>query len=351
MRLSLSARSFLFPLVLGVVAAAAGCGNPPSDTSSGTTSPKPAPTSGAPAGGGAGAHDVELPKEPDVPKDVIPSKKPDKPLKVGVSLLTRTHQFYKDMEASMQEEAAKQNITLLVQVAEMDGPTQLGQVQTFLSQGVDAIILCPVDSQGAGSMVRLANQQKVPVFTADIASKSGDIVCHVASNNEQGGELIGEYLADQLKGQCEIGIIDFPLVTSVQERVKGFKSAIAKHPGIKIAATVVPEQPKQAMAFPKAQDMLQSHPELKGVFALNDDCALGAIQAANATRRNDFVLVGFDGTVQAIEKMRQGTVLKADAALFPKVIGRAVVDAVAKHAIGEPVPKSVPIPTGLVKVK
>jgi ribose transport system substrate-binding protein len=294
---------------------------------------------------------VNLPEPPPVADSVIPSRKPDQPLTVGVSLLTRAHQFYKDLEAAMLDEAPKQNITLKIQSAEFDAATQLRQVQTFLSQGVDALILCPVNSQGSGSAVSLANQANVPVFTADIASRTGDVVCHVASNNEQGGELVGEFLAERLGGEGEIAIIDFPTVTSVQERVRGFERAIAKHPGIKIVAKPAPDEAVRAKAFPIAQDLLQSRKSLKGVFGINDDCALGAVQAASATGRDDLIVVGFDATPEALASIGQGSVLKADASQFPAVIGRAVVSAVAKHSLGETVPASVPIPTALVTRK
>lgn len=292
-----------------------------------------------------------MPAPPPVPASVVPSRKPAKPLTVGVSLLTRAHDFYKDLEGAMLAEAPKQGITLKIQSAEFDAAAQLRQVQTFLTQNVDALILCPVNSDASGSAVSLANEQKVPVFTADIASSSGEVICHVASNNDQGGMLVGELLGKKLNGSGEIAIIDFPTVTSVRERVRGFEKAIARFPGIKIVARPVPEKPEQARAFPKAQDLLQARPTLKGIFGINDDCALGALNAAKATGREDLVVVGFDATPQAVEHIRAGSVLKADAMQFPKVIGAAVVDAVARHAAGESVPKSVPIPTGLVTRK
>lgn len=292
-----------------------------------------------------------MPDPPPIPASVIPSRRPERPLTIGVSLLTRAHDFYKDLEAAMVAEAPKQNVTLKIQSAEFDAAAQLRQVQTFLTQNVDALILCPVNSDSSGSAVALANEQKVPVFTADIASNSGEVVCHVASNNEQGGMLVGAFLGKKLDGKGEIAIIDFPTVTSVRERVRGFEKAIAKFPGIKIMARPVPEKPAQARAFPKAQDLLQSRPGLMGIFGINDDCALGALSAAQATGREDLVVVGFDATPQAVEHIRAGSVLKADAMQFPRVIGAAVVDAVARHANGETVPKSVPIPTGLVTRK
>lgn len=345
--------ALLFPALALAAAFFAGCSRPP-ETTTPPDSPtplaaaQPPPGQGAPTGGSVAGTAVTMPDPPGLPPEVVPSRKPDRKLKVGVSLLTRVHDFYKDMEAAMREEAEKQGITLLIQAAEGDAAVEQRQVQTMLSQGVDALILCPVNSQGSGSTVRLANDAKVPVFTADIASKSGDVVCHVASNNEQGGELVGEFLAKKLHGQGEIAIVDFPTVTSVQERVRGFEKAIARYPGIKVVARPAPDMAVQAKVFPLAQDLLQSRPQLKGIFAINDDSALGVVQAASGPEWKDLVVVGFDGTTRAVNAIRTGGVLKADAAQFPGVIGRAVVSAVAKHSLGEPVPRSVPIPTGLI---
>jgi ribose transport system substrate-binding protein len=302
----------------------------------------PARPAAAPSSG------LSMPAPPSVPAVLAPAR-PPRPLTVGVSLLTRSHQFYKDLEAGMQAEARKFGVRLRVQSAEFRQPDQLRQVQTFVTQRVDALVVCPVDSKGVGTAIRLANRARIPVFTADIAAQSGSVVCHVASNNEQGGRLVGEYLArDCLGGRGEVAIIDYPTVTSVQERVRGFLTVLRRYPGIKIVARPVPERPQQALAFRVAQDTLQAHPNLRGIFGINDDCALGALRAVEATRRRGISIVGFDATPAAVERIRAGSALQADAAQFPTVIGRATIDAIVKHASGKPVPRRVQIPTGLV---
>jgi ribose transport system substrate-binding protein len=296
----------------------------------------------------APAARVTMPALPSVPASLAP-RRPPRPLTVGVSLLTRSHQFYKDLEAGMGAEARKYGVRLMVQSAEFRQPDQFRQVQTFVTQRVDALVVCPVDSKGVGTAIRLANRVRIPVFTADIAAQSGNVVCHVASNNEQGGRLVGEYLArDCLGGRGEVAIIDYPTVTSVQERVRGFLAALRRYPGVRVVARPAPERPQQALAFRVAQDTLQAHPNLRGVFGINDDCALGALRAVQATRRKGLAIVGFDATPAAVERIRAGTALQADAAQFPTVIGRATIDAIVRHAGGQPVPLRVQIPTGLV---
>lgn len=328
-------------LALLLLIGAAGCA--PSTPGGQASSPAPSQTETAEA------PELEIPAEPPLPPEVIPEKRPERRLVVGVSLLTRAHQFYKELEEAMLQEAAALNMDLKIQSAEFDAAVQLRQTQNLITQRVDALILCPVNSQGSGSAVAEANRAGIPVFTADIASKSGDVVCHIASNNEQGGELVGSFLAQEIGEKGEVAIIDFPTVTSVQERVKGFERALSKYPDIKIVARPAPEEAVQGRAFPLAQDLLQARPNLKGVFGINDDCALAVVQAARATGRDDLVVVGFDATPQAVTYIRNGSVLKADAMQFPRVIGRATINAVARHAAGGSLPAQAPIPTALVR--
>ena len=112
---------------------------------------------------------------------------------IGVSLLTRAHVFYKDLEEGLHNEAAKHGFELIITSGDFDLWKQSSQIEDFITRKVDAIIVCPVDSRGIGPAIRKANEAKIPVFTADIASQEGDVVCHVASDNVAGGRLAGEY--------------------------------------------------------------------------------------------------------------------------------------------------------------
>ncbi len=104
----------------------------------------------------------------------------------------------------------------------------------------------------------------------------GEVVCHIASDNKAGGRKAGEYLAKLLNGKGKIAIINRPTVTSVLDRVAGFKEEIAKYPEIKIVADVDGggERDKSLKA---TSDVLQAHPDLDGIFGINDDSALGSL--------------------------------------------------------------------------
>lgn len=275
---------------------------------------------------------------------------------IGVSLLTKQHVFYRDLEQGMREEAAKRGVDLAIESAEFDNAQQTTQVENFITMGVDAIIVCPADSEGIVQAIKTANQKGVPVFTADIAAKGGDVVCHVASNNVQGGKLAGEYLAKLLNGKGNIVIIDHPVVTSVQERVRGFLEAIEKYPEIKLVARQSGEgQKDKAMAV--MENLLQAHPNIDGVFGINDDSALGALSAirgSKAPNKEKIVIVGYDATPEACKAILSNTNLKADVIQYPKKIGQKVIEVAARYLEaakrGENVdiPKTIYIDVGIV---
>jgi len=266
---------------------------------------------------------------------------------VGVTLLTKEHPFYQELEAAMRETAAEHNVKLNIQSAQFEMEKQQSQIENFITQHVDALVVCPVDSDTIGGAITRANKAGIPVFTADIAANSGDVVCHVASDNVEGGRVAGEYMAKLLKGKGKIIIIDHPKVMSVVDRTKGFVEAISKYPGIKIVARP-PGDGERTTSMSVMENMLQSHPDISGVFAINDSTSLGALAALRQSKRKDVVIVGYDGDPEAREEILKGTPLKADAVQYPREIGSTMIEMVVKYLNGEQVPKKVPVEVGII---
>jgi ribose transport system substrate-binding protein len=267
--------------------------------------------------------------------------------RIGVTLLTREHEFYKDLEAGLKEAADKQGYQLIVTSGDMDLAKQQSQIENFIVQRVDAIILCPADSKGIAPAIERANQAGIPVFTADIAAQGGQVVSHVASDNLAGGRLAADFIAKALNGQGEVGIIGQQEVQSGLDRELGFKEEMTKHPGIKVAA-VMNGGGVRDKALKTAEDMLQGHPNLKGIFGINDDSALGALSAAEARGRNDLVIVGYDATPEAVKAIQRGGALKADVAQQPRDLGAKTVEVITKHFAGGPVEKNISVPVKIV---
>jgi len=231
---------------------------------------------------------------------------------------------------------------------EWDLARQTAQVQGFVTQKMDAVIIAPVNSSGIVSAVEEARTAGIPVFTADIAADGGGVVSHIASDNRQGGRLLGEYLAARLRGTGAIAILDQPTVRSVQDRVAGFREAIAAYPGMTVVADPAVERGLRDVAKQKADNLLAGGRRIDAIFGSNDDCALGALAAVQAAGRSDILIVGYDATPEARTAIASGTALVADAVQHPEVIGRRAVETVAAYLKGEQVPERIAVPVSLV---
>jgi ribose transport system substrate-binding protein len=266
---------------------------------------------------------------------------------IGVSLLTRGHIFYRDLEDGLKKEADRYGYKLIITSAEWDLGKQISQIEDFISRKVDAIIVCPVDSKGIGSGIAEANQAGIPVFTADIAAEEGKVVSHIASDNVQGGRLAGEYLAKLLNGKGNVAIINQPAITSVLDRVAGFREAIIKFPDIKIVADIN-GQGVRDRSLQVTADILQANPHLDGIFGINDDSALGALDAVNQFNRKGVVIIGYDATPPAVDAILKDSPLKADVVQFPRKIGIKTIDIINDHFNNKIVPPNVPVEVGIV---
>ena len=260
-------------------------------------------------------------------------------VRIGVSLLTRTHPFYQELETGLAEEATAHGYELNVQSGEFDVARQKDQIENFIVDRVSAIVVCPCDSKSIGTSIQAANRAGIPVFTADIAvlAEGVSVVSHVASDNVAGGRLAAQAMARALVGKGKIAIIDHPEVESVIQRVRGFEEEIALHPGIRVVAKLSGRGMKDG-AFRTAEDILQGHPDLDGIFGINDDSALGALAAVEkAGRLGRVVIVGFDAIPEARQAIGSGKIY-ADVVQQPRTIGADTVKAIASFMAGETVP-------------
>ena len=270
--------------------------------------------------------------------------------KIGVSLLTREDDFYRELEAGLREAAAKNNFELLVQSGDKDLSKQQTQIDNFLTQKVDAIILCPTDTQGIAPAIERANAANIPVFTADIAAGGGKVVSHVASDNVAGGRLAAEYIVKAINGEGAVGIIGQPEVQSVVDRENGFREEIAKSPKITVVPTLNGGGVRDR-ALKAADDLIQGNPNLKAIFCINDETALGALAAAEGRGKKDLIIVGYDAAPEAVAKIKAGTALKADVAQQPREIGAKTVEAITRHFRGEPTEAKVAVPVKIIDME
>jgi ribose transport system substrate-binding protein len=256
---------------------------------------------------------------------------------IGVSIQDREAQFYQQMENGMQSEAKKYGYKLIVVDANRDNAKQQSQVEDFISNKVNAIVLTPYDSTAIGSAIAEANKAGIPVFTADIAntSKQGHVVAHVASDNVEGGRQAGKLMCQAVGKTGYVAIIDEPEVTSVQDRVKGFREALkANCPNVTIVQDLDAGGARDK-ANRDMSDLLQSNKNLSGVFGINDDSALGALTAVRAAGLNGKIkVIGYDATPEARTAIASGD-MYGDAIQYPDKIGALTIDTIHDYFAGK----------------
>ncbi|MEV2259111.1 substrate-binding domain-containing protein [Streptomyces anulatus] len=267
--------------------------------------------------------------------------------KVGMSLSTLNNPFFVQMKEGAQAEAEKAGIDLTVTDAQNDASQQANQLQNFTSSGVSSIIVNPVDSDAVGPGVRSANKADIPVIAADRGVNKADTATLVASDNVAGGKLAADALADKLGGKGSIVILQGTAGTSAsRERGAGFAEGLTAYPDIKVVA-------KQPADFDRTKgldvmtNLIQSHPGVTGVFAENDEMALGAAKALGGKAGKSVQVVGFDGTPDGLKAVEAGT-LYASVAQQPAELGKIAVQNAVKAAKDEKVESTVKVPVKVV---
>jgi len=276
---------------------------------------------------------------------------------IGVSLLTMTNPFFRELGDAMKDEGSKHEMEVIVTAGEFDPARQHHQVADFITRRVAAIVLSPCDSKSIGTAISQANKAGIPVFTVDIAAlaSSAKVISHVATDNLGGGRMAAVAMLEALPEGGKVAILDHPEVESVILRVKGFESELAARQKqaagrIQVVARL-PGGGAKEKSFKATEDVMQAHPDLKGIFASNDPAALGAVAALEkAGRLGQVKIVGFDGMPEGKQAIKAGKIY-ADPIQFPDRLGRESVQGIVKYLAGEDVPPTVLIPTALYRKK
>ncbi|WP_277949942.1 substrate-binding domain-containing protein [Bailinhaonella thermotolerans] len=264
-------------------------------------------------------------------------------IKIGMSVSTLNNPYFVHLRKGAEDEAAKQGVKLTVTDAQNDASQQVNQVQNFTSQNMKAVILNPVDSDAAAPAVKAAERSKIPVIAADRGVNGAPVTQTVASDNVAGGKLAAQELAKQLGEKGKVVVLQgVPGTSASRDRGQGFAEGIKAFPGIQVVA-------KQPADFDRAKgldvmtNLLQSNPGITGVFAENDEMALGAIKALGAKAGKEVKVVGFDGTPDGIKAIQAGT-LSASVAQQPALLGQTAVQNAIKAAKGEKIESVVAVP-------
>ncbi|CCU84374.1 MAG: D-ribose ABC transporter substrate-binding protein [Mesotoga sp.] len=245
--------------------------------------------------------------------------------RIGLSLSTLNNPFFVTLRDGALQAAAGLGVEVIVADGRDNPAKQLGDIEDFVQQKLDLIVINPTDSDAIVTAVEEANKAGLPVITVDRGANGGMVIAHIASDNVAGGMMAGEYVAMLLDGKGNVVELEGIVGTSAaRDRGEGFGAAISKYPDIKIVA-------KQVANFNRAEglvvmeNILQANPNIDAVFAHNDEMALGAIEAIKAAGLLDKIkVVGFDAVDDAVAAVNAGE-MAATVAQQPFVMGQLAV--------------------------
>lgn len=301
---------------------------------------------------GCGSTKVETPKEEapktETPKTEAPKEETPKEVqkkRVGFSNLAVSDVFCKLRQDSFDAKAKTDSeLNVLYTDANNDVNKQLDQIDNFIAQKVDAIILMPVDYSGIVPGVTKANAAGVPVITLGIQAESGKTT-FVGSKNYDAGKLQGEFMKEKLPQNAQILYLQGqPGLYHSTERWEGFKAALLdQRPDVKLLASL-PGDYDRAKGMAVTEDWVQKFPKFDAIIAANDQMALGALQALKGANRLKGVMIsGIDGTADACNAIKADEMSQS---IFQNAVGQAekCYQTLKDILSGKPAPEFVDVP-------
>ena len=256
---------------------------------------------------------------------------------VGASMLSLQSEFVVNVKDAMENEAKKQQIKLIVNDAQRTAEKQVQQIESFISQKVDAIILNPCEVEASSPAVEKARAAGIPVINVNsetTAKPDG----FVGSRDEESAEIAMEHIAGLLKSKGNIVILDGYMGQAAQlKRAAGAKTILDKYPDIKVLAEQTAEWDR-AKAMSLMENWIQSYGDkINAVFAHNDEMGMGALQALEqAKMKEKVIVVSIDAIADALQAVKNG---RLDATVFQDANGQGAgaVNMAVKMAKKEPV--------------
>ena len=246
---------------------------------------------------------------------------------ITFALSTQANSFMVKMREGAQKKADELGLTINFQDASDDSATQANQLANAAATGAGAVIVNPTDSDAMAPAVKQLTDAKIPVVAVDRAVNNAEVSSYIASDNVGGGKQAAKALSEAIHGEGEILVLQGKTGSSAsRERGQGFEEGLKDSPNIKVVAKQTAEF-ERVKGLDVTTNLLQAHPNIKAIFAENDEMALGAIEALGDKAGKDVIVVGFDGVEDALKAIKEGTMYASIAQQPADMAAQAVVEA------------------------
>ena len=264
---------------------------------------------------------------------------------IGFSVSTLNNPFFVTLTEGAKKAASEKNVELVVVDAGDDAAKQTSDIEDLVSRNVGVLIVNPVDSDAVAPAVKSAMSQGIKVIAVDRGVNGVDVDCQIASDNVAGARMATEYLMELVGEGAKVAELQgVPGASATIDRGAGFHQVADQ--SLQVAASQTANF-NRAEGMTVMENILQSDGAIKGVFAHNDEMALGAVEAVAASGK-DIKIVGFDATDDAQKAVKDGK-MAATVAQKPDKMGETAIETAVKIMAGETADKSIPVEVELIK--
>ena len=266
---------------------------------------------------------------------------------IGFSQANKAEPWRTWMDDTLLAEAAKHpELEVRYADAQQDNSKQVADVESFLRQRVDLLVISPNEARPLTGVVRRAYESGTPVVVLDRAIEGDTYTTFIGADNRAIGRAAGEHAAELLGGRGSVvEIKGLPGSPPAADRSAGFREAVGRFAGIRIVQDPVADWLRDK-GREQAEAALRAHERVDLIYAHNDPMAVGAYLAATAMgRARGLPIIGIDGLpgpaggAKAVEDGRLAATF-----LYPNCAREAVETAV-RIMRGEPVPKRITLET------
>ena len=264
---------------------------------------------------------------------------------VGFSVSTLNNPFFVTLSDGAKNAAKEKGIQLTVVDAGDDSAKQISDIEDLISKNIKVLIVNPVDSDAVASAVESATKKGIKVIAVDRAVNGAEVECQIASDNVAGARMAAEYLKELVGDGAKVAELEgVPGASAAIDRGQGFHEVADKD--LKVVSSQTANF-NRAEGLSVMENILQADGDIKGVFAHNDEMALGAVEAIASTGK-DIKVVGFDATDDARKAVEDGT-MAATVAQQPDLMGKTAVETAISIMEGKSVEKSIPVEVTLIR--
>jgi len=254
---------------------------------------------------------------------------------IGVSLAQDDNPFYIAMLRGIRARAQELGWEVATVSANEDKVKQINGVQDLVARGVKGILISPIDAVGVNAAYDAAKAGNIPIVSVARGSTSPNQTLHVAMDEKQIGRDIAEWTAKTIGGEGKVAMLLGPSgAPTFRNLGDGYTEVMAKHPKIQIVSKSDGPLTRER-GVKQTEDALVANPDLKAIYAANDDVALGAMQAVLAANKNTLV-TGMNGVPPALRAVKDGK-MAMTIELNPVLWGRLGVDVLAQYLKGDKV--------------